>query len=528
MTVFESIRQQLNIVDVAEYYGVDVRRGNMARCIDDSHDDKTPSMKLYSDNFYCFGCGCNGDVTDLTSKLFNLDKLEAAKKLARDFNLSVDFEVGQKDNYEYVPRISRREIEENTVNTAYRLIFDYRNFLKEYRENHKPQNRNQPLHPLFVESLNLDKYEYYCEVFLSYSREKQLQFVYDNLLMLSQIKERMEGDSIGEKQSPIADKVGQHSQRTSKINQINNKEKIKMEMNIKATVFPVENESQIKGNAIVSINDQFAIHNVLVYESRKTGELEVGMPCQMKNGEYKDIAFPVTKEAQSQIKEAVLEAYHAALAQVEKEQSALEPANIDVKVSGVRGNNYDNNINADCQVTINDAFVITGVKVITAIETGELTIALPSEQGSDGEYRGVVRPMSTEAFAQLKEAVLKQYLEYEQNKENIIGNTAYKNIGGKGEIKHSSLNNKFAEKVGEQLNADNVKWSGKISGDKTIIAVNKNDESALKVAVNKARESSKDKGKILNAIKEKQAANKEKTPSTRDKSANKSKNEAEL
>jgi hypothetical protein len=48
------------------------------------------------------------------------------------------------------------------------------------------------------------------------------------------------------------------------------------------------------------------------------------------------------------------------------------------------------------------------------------------------------------------------------------------------ELKHSTLNSKFAEKVGAELDAANVKWSGKlVEGGKTVIAVAKSDETKL-------------------------------------------------
>ena len=54
------------------------------------HADRTPSMKLNEDYFYCFGCGAHGDVIDLVAKLFNLTSLQAAKKLAYDFGIDPD------------------------------------------------------------------------------------------------------------------------------------------------------------------------------------------------------------------------------------------------------------------------------------------------------------------------------------------------------------------------------------------------------------------------------------------------------
>ena len=66
--------------EAAEYYGLEVNRGNMVCC--PFHADRTPSMKLNEDYFYCFGCGACGDVIDLAARLFGLSGYDAAKKLA--------------------------------------------------------------------------------------------------------------------------------------------------------------------------------------------------------------------------------------------------------------------------------------------------------------------------------------------------------------------------------------------------------------------------------------------------------------
>ena len=71
----------------AERYGLKANRVGMVRC--PFHDDRTPSLKLNEDYFYCFGCGAGGDVVSLTVRLFDLRPYEAASKLATDFGVDV-------------------------------------------------------------------------------------------------------------------------------------------------------------------------------------------------------------------------------------------------------------------------------------------------------------------------------------------------------------------------------------------------------------------------------------------------------
>ena len=80
MDLFTQVKMAVSVKEAAEYYGLEVKRGSMVCC--PFHNDRTPSMKLNEDYFYCFGCGATGDVIDLVAKLFNLSSYDAAKKLA--------------------------------------------------------------------------------------------------------------------------------------------------------------------------------------------------------------------------------------------------------------------------------------------------------------------------------------------------------------------------------------------------------------------------------------------------------------
>lgn len=93
MDLFTQIKMAVSVKEAAEYYGLEVNRGNMVCC--PFHNDRTPSMKLNEDYFYCFGCGATGDVIDLVAKLFNLSSYDAAKKLAYDFGIDPDKPPGR-------------------------------------------------------------------------------------------------------------------------------------------------------------------------------------------------------------------------------------------------------------------------------------------------------------------------------------------------------------------------------------------------------------------------------------------------
>lgn len=83
-------------------------------------------------------------------------------------------------------------------------------------------------------------------------------------------------------------------------------------------------EGNVKAYASVNLNGCFAVRNVKVLESSKG--LFVSMPSyRAGNGEYRDICFPVTKEFREQLNSAVLDAYHQALVQGQKENLKQQP-----------------------------------------------------------------------------------------------------------------------------------------------------------------------------------------------------------
>lgn len=83
--IFEAVKQSVTPWQAASFYGLKQNREHMCRCL--FHRDTHPSMKLYDDHFYCFGCGKTGDVTALTAELLGLSQAGAAKRLCEDFGI---------------------------------------------------------------------------------------------------------------------------------------------------------------------------------------------------------------------------------------------------------------------------------------------------------------------------------------------------------------------------------------------------------------------------------------------------------
>ncbi len=97
MNLFEKVKDQITAEQAAIMYGLPVKKSKM-RCI--FHKERTPSMVFKGKTFHCFGCGAHGSSIDLCMRLFGLSPREAALKLAKDFNISVDidYEAGNNSN----------------------------------------------------------------------------------------------------------------------------------------------------------------------------------------------------------------------------------------------------------------------------------------------------------------------------------------------------------------------------------------------------------------------------------------------
>ena len=73
----------LDIFDVCAEFGVKLNSHNKAKCPLPGHNEKTASFKVYpkNNNFYCFGCGANGDAIQLKADLTGRTNNEIYKEV---------------------------------------------------------------------------------------------------------------------------------------------------------------------------------------------------------------------------------------------------------------------------------------------------------------------------------------------------------------------------------------------------------------------------------------------------------------
>ena len=135
MSIFEEVKQRLNIRQVVEHYGYKVNRANQFIC--PFHNDHKPSASIKNDYFNCFVCGAGGDLITFTAKLHGLKNYDACKKLASDFNLNIGTEPqtqadrlrADRERAKRQSELKRQREEEELIRRTGLVLADYHRYL---------------------------------------------------------------------------------------------------------------------------------------------------------------------------------------------------------------------------------------------------------------------------------------------------------------------------------------------------------------------------------------------------------------
>lgn len=131
--IFDTLKARITVPQAAAYYGVRIGQNGMCRC--PFHSDKTPSMKINETYYYCFGCHSTGDVIDFTARLFNLSPLDAARKLALDFDIDPNTPVSAAVA---LPRIRQEESQREQEGRCASVLIEYEQLLKNRQRRFAP------------------------------------------------------------------------------------------------------------------------------------------------------------------------------------------------------------------------------------------------------------------------------------------------------------------------------------------------------------------------------------------------------
>lgn len=176
MTIFEEVKELVDVPTAARHYGVEVHRGNMALC--PFHRERHPSCKLYADHYYCFGCQAHGDVIRLVQELFGLTSIEAVKQLSSDFGLGLD--VDKPPDMEKINRwrqeIARQKAEQANIERMYDILLRYYTLLDKYKIRYAPKTPDDEIDGRYVYAVHNIEYAWYLlETFNRTDAAEQLE-----------------------------------------------------------------------------------------------------------------------------------------------------------------------------------------------------------------------------------------------------------------------------------------------------------------------------------------------------------------
>lgn len=148
----EEIKKQYDMPYVLSMYGIKPDRKGFIRCI--FHKEKTSSMKVYKDSFYCFGCGRSGDIFSFVMGMENCSFKDAFKSLGGTYEKKSDYSH-KVFNY----RIEKRKETEKVKADARKS--ERIQLLKEIKMESMFKNLSPPLSDIWCESVNRLEYLFY-------------------------------------------------------------------------------------------------------------------------------------------------------------------------------------------------------------------------------------------------------------------------------------------------------------------------------------------------------------------------------
>ena len=192
MSIYETVKDNVSLREVAQRYGIDVNRYGKALC--PFHNDRHPSLYVADNHDYCFACREHGDVIDFVGRLFQLSPYDAARKLMADFHLSPDKPPSAAALHAKRIRTEAQQLIENE-RLCFSVLSDYARVLRDWKVRYAPQLPDQPAHARFVEACrNLDQTEYYLDILCAGDSHERAEVVQQQMAdgKLDRLRRRLE------------------------------------------------------------------------------------------------------------------------------------------------------------------------------------------------------------------------------------------------------------------------------------------------------------------------------------------------
>lgn len=158
----EEIKKVYSMRDILDRYGIRPDRAGFIRC--PFHKEKTASMKIYQDSYYCFGCGAHGDIFDFVTEMEDITFREAFFELGGTY---------EQKNETFGERIARyharkeREMDRKQVDVLKARRKLNNDLIDIYRDGYQ---RSEPFSDAWTDCYNALQYQLYLHEILNEPR----------------------------------------------------------------------------------------------------------------------------------------------------------------------------------------------------------------------------------------------------------------------------------------------------------------------------------------------------------------------
>lgn len=134
----EELKEKYSMRSVMEQYGFSPNRAGFISC-PFHKGDRTASMKIYDDSYYCFACGASGDIFTFVQKMDNISFREAFLSLGGTYEKG-NFE-SRLARYHAQKRQDMRAKEEKELRKEKQENSDLIDIYREWLEKSEPMSQ---------------------------------------------------------------------------------------------------------------------------------------------------------------------------------------------------------------------------------------------------------------------------------------------------------------------------------------------------------------------------------------------------
>ena len=181
-SVFETVKSCISMRECAEMLGFSPSRSGFICC--PFHGERTASLKLYTDNWHCYGCHAGGDVIEFFRKYKGYSRpIDAAKELATlaGLQLTQYKPIGAHSKPAVPPTPTTGQLIQafkEWQKEAFYWLRKYKRWMEIIIIELSPKQGAEQLHPLFAECLRNKEFVDYALDTLAGGTDSEKLYLY--------------------------------------------------------------------------------------------------------------------------------------------------------------------------------------------------------------------------------------------------------------------------------------------------------------------------------------------------------------